>query len=240
MEGLTMPPPQRRKEYRPRIYSPDYFIVGHIQAFTERQVDRCVREGCSVLDVGCGEQPFRGRIEARGGTYLGCDISQTAGKSVDVIGTVMRLPFADRSFDVVLCSEVLEHVEDPDGAFGEMLRVMKEGGHLIVTTPFLYPLHEEPNDFVRLTPHKLASMARENGVETVEAVRAGNGAEVLATAWDNLWNRERESNILRRAFCALMRSAGNGLAVLAGFLPGGGVPAKSFLGSFFVFRKPPG
>jgi SAM-dependent methyltransferase len=235
-----MIPAQRRKEYRPRIFSPDYFVVRHILAFTERQVDLRVRAGSPVLDVGCGEQPFRGRIEARGGTYLGCDISQTAGKSVGVICTVTRLPFADRSFDVVLCSEVLEHVEDPDGAFGEMLRVLKEDGHLIVTTPFLYPLHEEPNDFVRLTPHKLVSMARENGVETVEAVRAGNGAEVLATAWDNLWNRERESGVLRRAISALLRSAGNGLAVLAGFLPGRGAPARSFLGSLFVFRKPPG
>ena len=235
-----MPPPQRRKEYRPRIYSPDYFIVGHIQAFTERQVDRCVREGSSVLDVGCGEQPFRGRIEARGGTYLGCDISQTAGKSVGVIGTITRLPFADRSFDVVLSSEVLEHVENPDGAFGEMLRVLKEGGYLIVTTPFLYPLHEEPDDYHRLTPHMLLSLARAYGAETVEAVRAGNGAEVLATAWDNLWNRERESGVLRRAFSALLRCVGNGLAVLAGFLPGSGAPARSFLGSFFVFRKPSG
>ncbi len=235
-----MIPAQRRKEYRPRIYSPDYFVVRHIQAFTERQVDRFVREGSSVLDVGCGEQPFRGRIESRKGSYLGCDISQNTGKSVDVIGNVRRLPFADRSFDVVLCSEVLEHVEDPDGAFGEMLRVLKGGGYLIVTTPFLYPLHEEPDDFVRLTPHKFLSMARENGVETVEAVRAGNGMEVLATAWDNLWNREGGSGIVRRTSGALMRSAGNGLALLAGLLFGRGLSARSFLGSFFVFRRPPG
>jgi SAM-dependent methyltransferase len=235
-----MIPAVRRKEYRPRIFSPDYFVVRHILAFLNRQLDRRVREGSSVLDAGCGEQPFRGRIEARGGKYLGCDVSRNAGNTVDVVGTVMMLPFADRSFDIVLCSEVLEHVEDPDRAFGEMLRVLKGGGYLIVTTPFLYPLHEEPDDFVRLTPHKLLFMANRYGAETVEAVRAGNEVEVLATAWDNLWNRERGSGVLRRATGAVMRSAGNGLAMLAGLLFGRALPARSFLGSFFVFRKAPG
>jgi SAM-dependent methyltransferase len=61
----------------------------------------------------------------------------------DVLGDIMDAPFADDTFDTVLCLEVLEHVRNPFIALAEMYRILKPGGYLIASTPFFYELHDE-------------------------------------------------------------------------------------------------
>ena len=70
----------------------------------------------------------------------------------DVIGNVMNMPFADNSFDCVICLETLEHVENPFTALKEIHRVLKPNGKLISSTPFMHEIHgEEYGDFWRFT-----------------------------------------------------------------------------------------
>jgi SAM-dependent methyltransferase len=75
--------------------------------------------------------------------------------AVDVYSIAHALPFGDNEFDIVLCTEMLEHVPDPQAVLSEIQRVLRPGGRLIMTTPFLVPLHEEPYDFFRYTSHGL-------------------------------------------------------------------------------------
>ena len=61
--------------------------------------------------------------------------------------------------DTLICLNVLEHIEDSGPVLDELNRVLKPGGELVLSIPFLYPLHDEPRDFVRLTRHGLALLA---------------------------------------------------------------------------------
>ncbi len=171
----------RLKRYATNLKISDYFILSHITAFVGEQVPLAVRTGTKVLDIGCGEQPLRERVEALGGIYTGADIAQNSTTTVDCICPITSIPLPDASVDVILCTEVMEHVPETEEAFVEMARVLRPGGTLILTTPFLYPLHEEPHDFVRLTPYQIERGARLAGLEVVSMEKAGNEVEVVAS-----------------------------------------------------------
>ena len=74
---------------------------------------------------------------------------------IDHAYDINDLQFEDESFDVVVCWSVLEHVPDPLESIAEMTRVMKPGGEIWVQLPFLFPYHESPRDFWRVTPDGL-------------------------------------------------------------------------------------
>ena len=87
-------------------------------------------------------------------------------RNPEVVGDIHALPFDQNTFDTVLCVEVLEHCIDPKKAFSEMHRVLKSGGKLVLTTRFVYPLHDTPNDFWRFTKYGLQELAKEGFVIT--------------------------------------------------------------------------
>ena len=70
----------------------------------------------------------------------------------DVRGDICQMPFKDGEFDAIFCFEVLEHVKDPIKAISEMKRVLKPGGRLFASTPFIAEIHgEEYGDYWRFT-----------------------------------------------------------------------------------------
>ncbi len=71
-----------------------------------------------------------------------------------------RLPFAEASFAVLLCTEVLEHCHDPQDVIDEFYRVLQPGGKLILTTRFIFPLHDAPYDYFRFTKYGLKHLCR--------------------------------------------------------------------------------
>ena len=73
----------------------------------------------------------------------------------ETVGDVHALPFDDGSYTTVLCTEVLEHCHTPQLAIAEMGRVLTSGGVLILTTRFVYPLHDIPQDYFRYTKYGL-------------------------------------------------------------------------------------
>jgi SAM-dependent methyltransferase len=150
------------------------------------------------LDAGCGTQPFRAVVEPQVERYVGYDIESRSGR-VDLLGTLedMRL-VTDRSIDVALCSEVLEHVPHPQVAMGELARVIRPGGVLVLTVPFLARLHEEPHDYFRYTRHGLRRLLDDAGFDIEELVETGSifsflghqvSLAVLGLTWQ--WRRLR-------------------------------------------------
>lgn len=73
----------------------------------------------------------------------------------DTVADVHKLPFEDASYGVVLATEMLEHCHTPETALREMKRVLKPKGTLILTTRFVYPLHDTPHDYYRFTEYGL-------------------------------------------------------------------------------------
>jgi SAM-dependent methyltransferase len=108
-----------------------------------------------LLDVGCGEMPFRAFLPDTV-RYTGIDVPQAAAFSMAGGADVREfdgrtIPFPDASFDYVLCTEVLEHAEAPEMLVAEMHRVLRPGGTLLATIPFSARVHYAPYDFQRFT-----------------------------------------------------------------------------------------
>lgn len=120
-----------------------------------------------VLDVGCGNKPYAELFDAD--RYVGIDLPSNLTRSsvVDSYASALALPFRAEVFDAVVCSEVLEHVPDPERLFREVRRVLRSGGHLVLTTPLTWGLHEEPHDYYRYTPYGLRELARRADLEVL-------------------------------------------------------------------------
>jgi len=107
-----------------------------------------------TLDVGAQNGPYAALFPNR----IGLDIQRGAG--VAVVGDAQALGIADATFDTVLCTEVLEHLAEPQKAVDEMYRVLRPGGELLLTTRFLFPIHDAPHDYFRYTKYGLRHLLR--------------------------------------------------------------------------------
>jgi SAM-dependent methyltransferase len=131
-----------------------------------------------LLDAGAGNQPYREWYEPRVDQVVAVDAAPIEGLSA--LAFANRLPFRDASFDTVLSTQVWEHVEDAGAAARETFRVLRPGGHLVVTVPFFYPTHEAPYDFARFTRYGLTAVLRNAGFE-VERIDAQGGPLLLGS-----------------------------------------------------------
>ncbi|MBE1547963.1 SAM-dependent methyltransferase [Mycobacterium sp. OAS707] len=84
------------------------------------------------------------------------------------------------SFDVVVLSDVLEHISEPALLMSEIARILKPGGRLLLNVPFIYWIHEGPYDYYRYTRFALDRLARQAGLEVVDLVPLGGWIEVMA------------------------------------------------------------
>jgi len=144
---------------------------------------RCLRDARGsvhgrLLDAGCGTKPYVDIFRQSVSEHIGIDFTRIAVQrsflgGPDVVGDVGRLPFASESFDSVLCTQVLEHIPNPEQVMNEFHRVLRPGGTLIVTTPQTWGLHGEPYDYYRYTRCGLAYLARSAGFEVVRLQSRG-------------------------------------------------------------------
>jgi hypothetical protein len=135
----------------------------------------------AVLDVGCGEQPFRPLIEAHHRAYVGMDVVQNATGTVSVFGDLEHVDVSATPYPLVVCTEVLEHVVDIDLSFRGLRRLTVTGGLVLITVPFLFPVHMAPYDFRRLTEYGVAQLAADHGFTVVSSERLGKTTDAVAT-----------------------------------------------------------
>lgn len=126
------------------------------------------------LDLGCGNKPYQSLYNPLTVSQIGCDVIQSDQNSVDVICPATDLKFNNEQFDTVLCTQVLEHVFEHDKLMSEAFRVLRPGGHLILTVPFAWELHEEPYDFFRYTKHALKQLFEQTGFE-IDYIKPNGG-----------------------------------------------------------------
>lgn len=140
---------------RPRPTQANFNLLRALTRQLGQAIDAHVRLGSDVevLDVGCGSKPYAGLFDGRARRYLGVDLAP--GPEVDVVGPAEALPFGDGSFDVVLCSQVLEHVERPGRVLAELHRVLRPGGIVLLSTHGVVRYHgtvdRRTDDFRRWT-----------------------------------------------------------------------------------------
>ncbi|MST94000.1 MAG: class I SAM-dependent methyltransferase [Pedosphaera sp.] len=131
-----------------------------------------------LLDVGCGQRPYEKTFFAGATEYIGCDYLSDRSRP-DVVCSATELTFPDNSFDTVVSTEVLEHVPEPQRAINEMHRVLKPGGHLILSTPMYWPRHEVPYDFFRYPYDGLIHLVNTSGLELVRIFNRGRSYSMV-------------------------------------------------------------
>ena len=161
----------------------------------------------AVLDVGCGEQPFRALVGARRRGYVGMDVIQNSSQTVTVFGDLEHVEASATPYPFVLCTEVLEHVVDIDLSFRGLRRLTAPGGFVMMTVPFLFPVHMEPYDFRRLTQYGVARLAADHGFEVVSSARLGSASEALATLVEDISILPAARTLRSRAKARMLRAA---------------------------------
>jgi SAM-dependent methyltransferase len=141
------------REWRQRIGN----FNQHNRRLWVESIARDLPSRCRVLDVGAGAGQYRGLFSQC--EYLAHDFAQepsTIGlyTPLDYISDIEAIPVPNASFDVVLCTEVLEHVPEPIKAVNEMSRILRSGGRLYLSAPLGSWLHQEPYHYYGgYTPH---------------------------------------------------------------------------------------
>lgn len=128
-----------------------------------------------VLDIGAGAGCFKDLLEP----FIQHAIDFQPYPDIDVL-TDLNLPLPIRTdyFDVVLLSNVLEHIPEPERLLREIYRILKPGGKLIMVTPFIIKIHQAPYDFLRYTNHMYHYLFRKSGFGQYTIEPIGNIGDV--------------------------------------------------------------
>lgn len=181
-------------------------IVARVSSFADS-----IPSGHRVLDVGAGLAPYRPLFAHA--DYVTHDWPGSVhDHAPDIVGDIQAgIDAPSGSFDAVLCTEVLEHVADMSAALGEMHRLLRDGGRIAITVPFVVALHEEPYDFWRPTSYALTTLLTTVGFTDVHVEPLtgafGTLTEVLADFGYSIGSLEDRPSFRRRAFGAALRAA---------------------------------
>jgi SAM-dependent methyltransferase len=120
-----------------------------------------------VLDAGAGTAPYRKHFQHV--SYETADFGEVDKEysHLDYTCRLERLPMADETYDLVLCSQVLEHIAEPLAVLKEIRRVLKPGGQAWLSAPLFYQEHESPYDYYRYTQFAWRHLAAEAGFEVI-------------------------------------------------------------------------
>lgn len=138
-----------------------------------------------LLDFGCGRKPYENLFNVT--EYIGVDMIETGhdhkNSKIDVYYDGKRLPFNDSIFDSLFCSEVLEHIFNPEEILPELNRVLKPGAKALITVPFSWNEHEMPYDYARYSSEGIKNLLEKNGFKIIELTKSGNFARVNFQLW---------------------------------------------------------
>lgn len=162
----------------PKPTAANYLLLRCLAAQLRTVVRALDGRKLEIVDVGCGRRPYESLLKPITARYVGVD--WTEGPKVDVVAPAEELPFEDESFDLLLSTQVLEHVDDPARVVAEALRVLRPGGIAMVSTHGVVNYHPNPNDHWRWTHTGLARLLQQHGgFGEVEVHHNGGTASAL-------------------------------------------------------------
>jgi ubiquinone/menaquinone biosynthesis C-methylase UbiE len=167
------------------IFSFNYHNISHIVKFLIRAKNLIESKDNVLVDIGGGDSPYYQILQDIVKTYVVIDLDQALPKKEErniqqIVGVAEELPLHDKSVDIVLSNQVLEHVMNVEKAVTETYRILKYGGYFIGSVPHICPIHLEPYDFRRFTFFGLKMILSENGFKEIRI--EGNGGVHKAAA----------------------------------------------------------
>ena len=151
-----------------------------------------------VLDLGAGMAKYRAMIQENASDYLACDVKKN--ENIDIVCDVTNLVFPPESFDTVISTQVLEHVDNPFIVAQEIKKILKTGGSAIITAPFMFPFHADPKDNFRFSRDGLEEIFKSIGFEIVDSGIYGGFfmviSEMIHFSWFNPYSHKSNTNRL--------------------------------------------
>lgn len=171
----------RKQQFQPGFVglfvNPFYFarkgLYGNIAALAKNITGK-------TLDVGCGQKPYKDLFNSS--EYIGLEIDSEENrksKNADFFYDGTRFPFLDAEYDSMVLNEVFEHVFNPDEFLCEVSRVIKPGGLLLLTVPFVWDEHEQPYDYARYSSFGIKYLLEKHGFLIVEQRKSINDIRVI-------------------------------------------------------------
>lgn len=156
----------------------DEILFAHEQCFSGK-----------LLDIGGERTNNRGNFRFKRENenyYERITLNISKGTKPDVLGSAENLPFDDDYFDIITCLEVLEHLKSPESCFSEFTRVIKPGGSVFLSAPWMVGIHGDPDDYFRYTPSAIHNLADKNGLSVTKTIVMGDAVDALLDALRSL------------------------------------------------------
>ncbi len=147
------------------IFNPAFISNG-----ARKRLLKSLPENAGILNLGSGTKRF-------GNKCVNLDIEPFA--NVDIVADARNMPFLDGSFDLVILEYVIEHVEDSQKMISEIYRVLKDGGVVYSTVPFMQSYHGNPKDYYRFTMEGFVKLWDSSGFAMVECLPSGGPTSAL-------------------------------------------------------------
>jgi ubiquinone/menaquinone biosynthesis C-methylase UbiE len=150
--------------YSMRRYYVDEFFLRRIKSIGRNTL---------ILDLGGHKHQKRGVFDINAYQLNVYYANLNANKGADFLSDAAAIATVDSCFSTVICAELLEHVPDPRSVLTEVYRVLVPSGKLLITVPFLYPIHADPYDFGRYTDFYWLKTLEEIGFSHIEIEKQG-------------------------------------------------------------------
>lgn len=159
----------------PRLFNFLYYTLGTYIGTSAKQAVASLPVGAVILNLGAGVAKIRDDV-------INVDYFPYAG--VDIVADVHQLPFKDESIDAVIAESLLEHVRYPQEAVREIKRILKPGGLIYISTPFIIGFHSSPGDYYRWTDVGLRELLNDFKEQTLGiAVGPTNALTFILREW---------------------------------------------------------
>ncbi|MBX4199193.1 methyltransferase domain-containing protein [Candidatus Parcubacteria bacterium] len=162
----------------------DQFFFSHSSLF---------KSGVEVIDIGGKKVGKRGLFDigklSAHVTYVNIEEKDAP----DIIADASSIPVADSSYDIALAGELMEHVPNPSLVLKEAYRLLKPGGKLLITVPFLYPVHADPFDYGRYTDYYWQRASDSTGFKSIHIERQGAVFAVAALMVQHIFRAKQKS-----------------------------------------------
>ncbi|MBI2821205.1 MAG: class I SAM-dependent methyltransferase [Acidobacteria bacterium] len=194
------------RRLHPSRRMPEYFTLRHLRAKITEIASILERSGwvppIRVLDAGSGCAPYRKLFSEDGFQYVAADREAMAGVSLRADGR--RLPFPDGVFDLVLSNQVIEHVADPAAVCAELKRLVSARGYLLLSSPFVWEVHNFPADYWRFSEQGLRLLFADMDLVYLEP--STSSAQCLAQTFNLFINRNAGNDFLKGMLFRLTNS----------------------------------
>lgn len=160
----------------PRLFDKDYLFLSALAKELRKAATSLIVKNATIIDVGSVYKPYMSLFEEKYRNFFSIDVQQY-GHEPNIVSSAENLPIRSQSVDVCLCTQVLEHVNDPQKVLDELSRVLKKNGTLLLSTHGVFHHHPYPHDYWRWTAEGLHKIVK--GIFSEVTIYPNGGAMLV-------------------------------------------------------------